>query len=307
MMSTKPKFLQKFDVAQASYRKFIEKIKVKNKKRPKKNPQKRINRASDKRKVSSQKLNQEFKANLSVVRQQKTKLEELTKATIEELKKLHSLHKKKTKSQQKGKENKTSGSQNKNNHGFELDYELTNLKMIKKILALSIPVEATQHALPKKAKPIKQSASSKGKKKKETKGKEICDVTKVLIIEDDQTTINIIKHILELHDFNVRFALDAEDGLKMVFKDKPGLILLDIMLPGMDGFQLLTKLQSTEETSQIPVIILSSLSGEKDILKGLEKGAVDYILKPFSPQILFFKIKKIMSLKNERFALNRHV
>jgi DNA-binding response OmpR family regulator len=79
------------------------------------------------------------------------------------------------------------------------------------------------------------------------------------------------------------------------------------MLPGMDGFQLLTKLQSTEETSQIPVIILSSLSGEKDILKGLEKGAVDYILKPFSPQILFFKIKKIMSLKNERFALNRHV
>ena len=75
----------------------------------------------------------------------------------------------------------------------------------------------------------------------------------------------------------------------------------------MDGFQLLAKLQASEETSRIPVVILSSLSAEKDILKGLEKGATDYILKPFSPQILFFKIKKILSLKNEHFAADRHV
>ena len=79
------------------------------------------------------------------------------------------------------------------------------------------------------------------------------------------------------------------------------------MLPGMDGFQVLTKLQTDKETSRIPVIVLSSLAGEKDILKGLENGATDYILKPFSPQILFFKIKKIMSLKNEHLTFSRHV
>jgi DNA-binding response OmpR family regulator len=75
----------------------------------------------------------------------------------------------------------------------------------------------------------------------------------------------------------------------------------------MDGFQLLKKLQADEKTSRIPVIVLSSLSGEKDILKGLEDGATDYILKPFSPQILFFKIKKIMSLKNEHLSFDRHL
>jgi DNA-binding response OmpR family regulator len=95
---------------------------------------------------------------------------------------------------------------------------------------------------------------------------------------------------------------DAEDGLKKVLKEKPDLVLLDIMLPGMDGYQLLARLKANKETSHIPVIILSSLAGERDVIKGLEKGASDYVLKPFSPQILFFKIKKTLALKNEHLT-----
>lgn len=306
-MSTESEVPQKSEFAPVDRRKFIVKIMVTKKGKPKKKPQKRTRGTSSQSKDSIHLLHREMEGNFKEVQQHKTKLEELTKLTIEELKKLHDLHKKAIKLQPKSKETKTTVSKNNDNHRFELDYELTNLKMIKKILALSIPFEGSQQAPKKKAKAQKKRAASKGKKKLRTKGQETPGVIKVLIVEDDRTTIKIITHILEQHNFKVDFAMEAEEGLKKVFKEKPDLILLDIMLPGMDGFQLLTKLQATEETSRIPVIILSSLSGEKDILKGLEKGATDYILKPFSPQILFFKIKKIMSLKNEHLAFNRHV
>ncbi len=306
-MSTESEVHQKSEFAPMGRRKLIVKIMVKKKNSQKKNSQKRTRGTSGKPTDSIHLLHREMEDNFKELEQHKTKLEELTRLTIEELKKLHDLHKKATKLQSQNKETKTAAPKGNDNHRFELDYELTNLKMIKKILALSVPFEGKQQAPKKKAKVPKKRADSKGKKKLWTKGQEKPDVIKILIVEDDRTTIKIIAHILEQHNFKVSFTTEAEEGLKKAFKEKPDLILLDIMLPGMDGFQLLTKLQATEETSRIPVIILSSLSGEKDILKGLEKGATDYILKPFSPQILFFKIKKIMSLKNERFTINRHV
>ncbi|UCE40608.1 MAG: response regulator [Candidatus Aminicenantes bacterium] len=251
-------------------------------------------------------LHKELENNLKGVRQHKTKIEELTKATIDELKRLQDLSKKAKKIQPKNKQNNSTTSHN-NNHKFELDYELTNLKMIKKILSLATPFETKQTTPKKKTKTRKKRDVLQAKDRSKTKKKEKNRITKVLIVEDDRTTIKIVTHILEQHSFEVGFATDAEDGLKKAFKAKPDIILLDIMLPGMDGFQLLAKLQASEDMSRIPVVILSSLSGEKDILKGLEKGATDYILKPFSPQILLYKIKKIMSLKNEHLASNRHI
>jgi CheY-like chemotaxis protein len=263
----------------------------------KKNPSTGKREKSGKTVNPLERLHREMENNLDQIQQHKTKIEKLTKSTIEELKSLHDLHKKANKHQPK----------NTNNHKFELDYELTNLKMIQKILSLATPYEAELCPSKKKTKtPIKQ-ALPKGKEKTKTKSPAKKDTIKVLIIEDDRTTIKIITHILEQYNFKVEFAQEADEGLKKAFKEMPDLILLDIMLPGMDGFQLLKKLQAEEKTSRIPVIVLSSLSGEKDILKGLEDGATDYILKPFSPQILFFKIKKIMSLKNEHLSFDRHL
>jgi len=254
-----------------------------------------------------QRLHQEMKGRLKEAKQHKTKIEELTKSTIKKLRRLQDLSIKAHSLQSKNE--KTKAASPRNNHKFEMDYELTNLKMIKKILALSTPFEAELCASKKKRKPRKKRTDPRKKENLRPKGQNTNGVTKVLIVEDDPITIKIITHILEQHDFEVGFATDAEDGFKRAFKEMPNLILLDIMLPGMDGLQLLTKLQATEKTSQIPVVILSSLSAEKDILKGLEKGATDYILKPFSPQILYSKIKKILSLslKNEHPAYNRNV
>ncbi len=118
---------------------------------------------------------------------------------------------------------------------------------------------------------------------------------KILIIEDDNIIIKIIEHFLENEDYSVSVAQDGEVGLKKIIEDKPDLILLDIMVPSMSGLQLLEKLKEDTQLSQIPIIIISSLSQDEDILKGLEKGAMDYVPKPFSPQILIAKIKKYLN------------
>jgi PleD family two-component response regulator len=312
-MTTDSEVQKKSDFVPAGRRKFTEKILVTKKDKPKKKPQKETReRGSNLRKSNTkspfQRLHQEMGGHLKEVRRQKTRIEELTKSAINELVKIHDLSNKAKTLQPKNKDIKAKTSQNNNNNNsFGLEYELANMKMIKKILALSTPFEAEPCVPRKIAKKRKKRSVPQSKEKIRTKGHETNGIPKVLIVEDDRTTIKIITHILEQHNFKVGHTSDAEDGLKKAFKEKPDLILLDIMLPGMDGFQLLARLQATKETSRIPVIILSSLSGEKDILKGLERGATDYILKPFSPQILFFKIKKILSLKNEHFADNRHV
>lgn len=118
---------------------------------------------------------------------------------------------------------------------------------------------------------------------------------KILIIEDDRISIEILEYFLENEDYSVSVAQDGEIGLRKITENKPDLILLDIMLPGMDGIQLLEKVKEDTQLSQIPIIIISSLSQDEDILRGLEKGAMDYLSKPFSPQILIAKVKKYLN------------
>jgi len=85
------------------------------------------------------------------------------------------------------------------------------------------------------------------------------------------------------------------EGLKKAFQEDPDLILLDVMIPDLNGFQFLSIYRNVGENARTPVVLLSSLSEEADILKGLEIGAVDYITKPFSPQLLMAKIKKSLN------------
>ncbi len=266
-------------------------------------PQRESRRASSKKKDSLKQLQREIENNMKAIYQKKSKIEELAKSTIEELIKFRDLDRKtkelQKKTSRKEKEKAMTPTRvkaripsNKNNNRFELDYELTNMKMIRKILELSTAFEEHQ--------------CEQRKEKFSSAGLETNGAKKILIIEDDLTTIKIISHLLVQNNFSVEFSQDAEEGLRKVFKEKPDLILLDIMLPGMDGFQLLTKLKATRETSHIPVIILSSLADERNVIKGLEKGASDYILKPFSPQILFFKIKKTLALNNEYLTDYHH-
>jgi PleD family two-component response regulator len=253
-------------------------------------------------------LQQEIEKNLKEIEQKKSKIEELTESTIEELKKIQGLSQKAQKIQgEHGEEEKERSDtakkftllHDKNNNGLELGYELANMKMIRKILDLSVALDEEQRFQKKTAQKQKKRVRQPRKRELKAKKQGTDSPKKILIIEDDVITTKIISHILGQNNFVVGSSQDAEEGLKKVLKGKPDLILLDIMLPGMDGYQLLARLKANKETSHIPVIILSSLAGERDVIKGLEKGASDYVLKPFSPQILFFKIKKILALKNE--------
>lgn len=120
---------------------------------------------------------------------------------------------------------------------------------------------------------------------------------KILVVDDDLTTVKILTHFLERENYAVRSSLSGAEGLEKTFQEKPALILLDIMIPDLNGFQFLSLLRKNKDFSSVPVILLSMLSEESKILQGLEVGAVDYITKPFSPPILLAKIKKHLSLE----------
>ena len=117
---------------------------------------------------------------------------------------------------------------------------------------------------------------------------------KILIIEDDHDIVEMIEYNLSSAGYDVKSASDGQAGLKSVKRDRPDLIILDIMLPGLDGFEICQMLRSDGDTAQIPIIILSAKSQETDKVVGLELGADDYMTKPFSPRELVARVKAIL-------------
>jgi len=127
---------------------------------------------------------------------------------------------------------------------------------------------------------------------------------KVLLVDDDPTTRNLISHFLRKENFMVEKAGGGSEGLAKARSGKPDLLVLDVVVPGMGGFELLSLLKKDPDTASIPVLILSSLDEEEAIVKGLEEGA-DYITKPFSPRVLVAKIKKILKDAGDHAAHHR--
>jgi DNA-binding response OmpR family regulator len=117
----------------------------------------------------------------------------------------------------------------------------------------------------------------------------------ILIIEDDTTTEHIIRHFLEKDGFAVLSAGDAENGLRLAGAASPALILLDLMLPDMSGFQVLSRLKQDPALARVPVFVVSSLIQEDVIMRALTSGAADYFTKPFSPIVLVAKIKMLLA------------
>jgi len=108
------------------------------------------------------------------------------------------------------------------------------------------------------------------------------DVNKlsILIVDDVPINLLLIKKMLSQYTFQIRTANSGQSALDSIEKDKPSLVLLDLMMPGIDGFEVLSRLRSDENTKKLPVIILSALNSEADIVKGFKLGANDYINKP---------------------------
>ncbi len=118
--------------------------------------------------------------------------------------------------------------------------------------------------------------------------------TKILIVEDERDLMELLKYNLDREGFTVDTATSGEEGLKKVRADPPDLILLDLMLPAMDGLEVCRGLKGRPETRAIPVIMLTARGEESDIVAGLELGADDYITKPFSPRILMARLRAVL-------------
>jgi len=118
---------------------------------------------------------------------------------------------------------------------------------------------------------------------------------KVLIIEDDRFLRELIARKLSDNDFVTVEAMDGEEGIKKVKEEKPDLILLDLILPSIDGFEVLSQIKKDENLKSIPVIILSNLGQKEEVEKGLKMGAVDYLIKAhFTPGEIIEKIKNVL-------------
>ena len=117
---------------------------------------------------------------------------------------------------------------------------------------------------------------------------------KILIVEDDRDIVDLLTYNLEEEGYEIQAALDGREGLALAYRQQPDLIILDIMLPGMDGFEVCRLLRADKSTGHIPIIILSARSQETDKVVGLELGADDYVTKPFSPRELIARIRAIL-------------
>ncbi|MCK9314750.1 MAG: response regulator transcription factor [Verrucomicrobia bacterium] len=124
---------------------------------------------------------------------------------------------------------------------------------------------------------------------------------KILIIEDEESIRDVIRFALENNGFTeIKTAPDGETGIQCAKTFLPHLILLDLMLPGMDGLTVCRQLKSDEQTASIPIIMLTAKSEESDIIVGLEMGANDYITKPFSNKVLIARIRAQLRQQNEQ-------
>jgi two-component system, OmpR family, alkaline phosphatase synthesis response regulator PhoP len=116
----------------------------------------------------------------------------------------------------------------------------------------------------------------------------------ILAVDDDVDIRELIRYNLEKEGFEVSAAESGERALDILHTARIDLILLDLMLPGMDGFELCRILKRNEETSRIPIVMLTAKGEESDIVSGLELGAEDYVTKPFSPKVLAARVRSAL-------------
>jgi two-component system phosphate regulon response regulator PhoB len=116
----------------------------------------------------------------------------------------------------------------------------------------------------------------------------------VLVIDDEKDLIELVRYNLEKEGFRVLSALDGEAGMSIATEESPDAVVVDVMLPGIDGLDVCRRLRASSRTSRIPVIMLTAKSSESDRIVGLELGADDYVTKPFSPRELAARLKAVL-------------
>lgn len=120
----------------------------------------------------------------------------------------------------------------------------------------------------------------------------------ILIIEDEEDIIELVSYNLSREGYRVIGVSSGEEGLKRARNDPPDLCILDLMLPGMDGLEVCKLLKSDSKTQNIPIVMLTAKGEDADIVAGLELGADDYIVKPFSPRVLIARLRAVLRRKS---------
>lgn len=117
---------------------------------------------------------------------------------------------------------------------------------------------------------------------------------KILIVDDEEDLLELVRYNLARDGLHVDCVTSGEDGLKLVRSSTPDLIVLDLMLPGIDGLEFCRLVRSEAKTKHIPILMLTAKGEEGDVVAGLEMGADDYIVKPFSPKVLAARVKAVL-------------
>lgn len=122
---------------------------------------------------------------------------------------------------------------------------------------------------------------------------------RIILIEDEEDIAALIKLQAELSGYKLHVEVDGINGYRTIEREKPDLVILDIMLPGQNGLDVCRKMKNNSDLKNIPIILLTAKSDELDVLLGLELGADDYISKPFSSKVLFSRIKAVLRRSKE--------
>lgn len=116
-----------------------------------------------------------------------------------------------------------------------------------------------------------------------------------LVVEDDDQIVHILRFILEREGFEVSAALDGRSARELIATlAPPSLVTLDVMLPHVDGFELLARIRATPGWESVPVVLLTALSQEKDVVRALDAGASDYLVKPFKPEEFRARVRRLV-------------
>ncbi len=127
---------------------------------------------------------------------------------------------------------------------------------------------------------------------------------RILVVDDDPMVTRLVRINLELENFEVEEAWDGKTAMRMMRENRPDLLVLDIMMPQMDGWEILKQVREDRELGDLPVVVLTAKVQEEDIARGWRMGADGYIVKPFNPVILADALRKVLEASpEERLAL----
>ncbi len=117
---------------------------------------------------------------------------------------------------------------------------------------------------------------------------------KILVVDDDPTMVKLINVNLKLNNYSVIEATSGEQALDVLSEESLDLVVLDIMMPGVDGWEVLRRIRGSSETQEMPVILVTAKTQDSDVIRGWELGADEYVIKPFNPLLLVEVIKMVL-------------